>query len=720
MKASSKVYICVVTYFAAVVCHMANGMDLNWIKDCPKTCNCQVSHFDDLSISKSLNEIERKFQRDSSNTVDNNEAAIQKNSVLYDKKQADILMEAAHPEQSFFNTAICVLQEGVTIDDFFTGLPLEIQVLNVLQGPERVPISIETTHLTKFNDLQVFEIFGFHDENSLQEENKTKLLFKADFPDLVPGLRYLHLENVRLRENLELSNHINVNEVDDANFYSRNDHDANEILEANLLEKKWSFKSGIDPQNSGHWVRDDNSIPSEDESEMKPRNKRAIQTTHSAAKLVFVEPPNEIIPYEVYIKMQEKKKYTVFSGLKNLKYLQITDSNLREIDWEWFDDLKSLEILSLANNQIEYIPDFTFHALKNLRILVLTNNNIQSLISTSFAGLLSLETLDLSKNNLMELSDMSFPPFPKLKTIDLSDNPLKFVRGNTFEVMNNTQNLYLGSKNENIKIQTNAFTGLGMLQSLEISGIQLHLLERDFFRGMSDLKYLQLQGRIDYLAYDAFGEILLTKEIILRNCSILALSMDTFYGLYNLEKIDLSYNNLKKLPPKLFEQQTLLKEIVLTGNQLTDIPANLFSGLSPKLIHLQDNPWLCTCKMKIWAILPINQVRQKKDRSCKYYADKSFRCSSDDNQEIEYVYSRSVEPRCSAPSEFKGWTVSKVLRKGRICIDSLNDKQRRLYKKQKYEMYLQKSENKTNHALYEKTGVHNDVKGVIERKLKTF
>lgn len=56
-------------------------MDLNWIKDCPKTCNCQVSHFDDLSISKSLNEIERKFQRDSSNTVDNNEATIQKNSV---------------------------------------------------------------------------------------------------------------------------------------------------------------------------------------------------------------------------------------------------------------------------------------------------------------------------------------------------------------------------------------------------------------------------------------------------------------------------------------------------------------------------------------------------------------------------------------------------------------------------------------------------------------
>lgn len=409
-------------------------------------------------------------------------------------------------------------------------------------------------------------------------------------------------------------------------------------------------------------------------------------------RLIFLQPKDvEIVSYEAYKKTKRKtKSNNLFSKNKGLLFLRITHCGLRDISWDLFNGLDSLETLILENNAIDFIPDFSFYGASMLKSLSLANNKISHLQTTSLGGLLDLNYLNLKNNTLSILSESTFPPLPKLKVADLSNNPIEMVYPHTFEVMNATIQLTLGTNNTQLYLHQNSFVGLDSLEKLHLKSINVTVLERTLLVGLMKLVELKIEGSINHIAFDAFVEVSNIKKLILSNCSIKSVSMDAFYGIYNLEHLDLSYNQLIELPPGLFDQQFSLKELILNNNQLINIPDGLFKTMpNIKLIRLDMNPLHCTCEMKAWDVsLMTNDIKETNKHSCEWdHLVKGYKCAM--KSLTIYFYNKKVEPICSSPTKFKGKTVSYVLRKYLNCNRKLNNLNNNNYMKKKYKEFKQ-------------------------------
>lgn len=179
----------------------------------------------------------------------------------------------------------------------------------------------------------------------------------------------------------------------------------------------------------------------------------------------------------------------------------------------------------------------------------------------------------------------------------------------TFEIMNTTLKLYLGGEDSKLYLQKNSFLGLYQLQILHLYNLEIPVLERFVFQGMPELFELKARGNISSIEFDAFVDLIKLVYLDLSHCYIRKISMDAFYGLENVKRIDLSNNELESIPPGLFgvQQQKQLKEIILSKNKLTSLSPEFFKMLrgpyeQPQLatIRLDGNPWDCTCSMTTW------------------------------------------------------------------------------------------------------------------------
>lgn len=329
----------------------------------------------------------------------------------------------------------------------------------------------------------------------------------------------------------------------------------------------------------------------------------------------------------------------------------------------------------------------------------MADNQILNVQSTSLVGLLDLERLDLSGNNISHLSELSLPPFPRLKHADLMNNPLEAVFASTFEVMNSTQSLALGSVSSPLHLVPDAFRGLTELLTLRIERLEIPQLIREMFRGMPKLQALRITGNIHKISFDGFFEVRKLITLLLANCQISHLSMDAFYGLELLERLDLSNNLLETLPPGIFQGLISLSELELQNNRLMELAVGTISRLPVKMIRLDGNPWDCTCAMSEWKPLIIVKTRASitnKVTTNDLNIKKKSHIYNTTNDLIRYRYDRRITPLCNSPEKFKGWTVFQAVRKGLRCDREIitNVPVKSTFKeaiKSKYEYFMKKN-----------------------------
>lgn len=375
---------------------------------------------------------------------------------------------------------------------------------------------------------------------------------------------------------------------------------------------------------------------------------------YNVTKLI-IEPKEEdeieIVPYEVYLMEKKKAKVITFYGWKTLEILRIHDCHLDELYWEIFDGLESLEHLSLEHNQIKVVPPFTFFGAMNIKTLSLARNFVLDLHYRALAGLLVLEQLDLSYNNITKLSELSFPPFPKLEMLDLRYNPIKFIFPATFGVMNGTKQMSFGSSEAALDLNTeDNFQHLSILDELVIMNATAEAITAGTLRGLDRLEKLIIRGDLSRIEFDAFSGKPYLRELSLKECNIQEISMDTLFGITNLEIIDLSFNKLTSIPQGLFDEQHQLREIYLQDNQLMELPHNFFDLPALKLARLNNNPWVCNCEMANWKQGVTNAVKVEKIKT------------------VEYVYSKPLSPRCDGnPEPIKGRSLYYALRRDLRC-----------------------------------------------------
>lgn len=193
--------------------------------------------------------------------------------------------------------------------------------------------------------------------------------------------------------------------------------------------------------------------------------------------------------------------------------------------------------------------------------------------------------------------------------MDLNKIMYIYICFSTFEIMNTTIKLYLGGVTPKLKLQKNSLLGLRRAEILHLYNLEIPILERFILQGLPALTHLKMKGNVTIIDFDAFVDLANLLDLDLSHCHIQRISMDAFYGLEKVRRIDLSKNDLESIPPGLFvaQQQKELREIILTGNKLTSLPLDFFKSLrlpnkqiKIQNIRLDENPWDCTCVMINW------------------------------------------------------------------------------------------------------------------------
>lgn len=121
--------------------------------------------------------------------------------------------------------------------------------------------------------------------------------------------------------------------------------------------------------------------------------------------------------------LKQINAFSTFLSLRNLRYLDISYTNIRIVFHGIFTGLVSLQTLKMAGNSFQnnLLPDI-FTELTNLTILDLSKCQLEQVSWTAFHSLPSLQVLNMSHNKLLSLDTFLYEPLHSLRILDCSFN----------------------------------------------------------------------------------------------------------------------------------------------------------------------------------------------------------------------------------------------------------------------------------------------------------
>nr|CAD7456784.1 unnamed protein product [Timema tahoe] len=131
--------------------------DAQWGHDCPVSCLCHISTYDDLPMKRWLIDTVPNNGRPFNPTLHPNEA-------LYEDEAQ--LFKAPYESEETLKMAMCVFQQETAVDMLLSSLPSDTQVLTILQGRDSGNISLEASHMHGLEDLIALDIQGYNYEKS--------------------------------------------------------------------------------------------------------------------------------------------------------------------------------------------------------------------------------------------------------------------------------------------------------------------------------------------------------------------------------------------------------------------------------------------------------------------------------------------------------------------------------------------------------------------------
>uniref|UniRef100_A0A3N7GB72 Leucine-rich repeat-containing N-terminal plant-type domain-containing protein n=2 Tax=Populus trichocarpa TaxID=3694 RepID=A0A3N7GB72_POPTR len=264
------------------------------------------------------------------------------------------------------------------------------------------------------------------------------------------------------------------------------------------------------------------------------------------------------------------------SRLNKLEVLDLSSNYLNNSILSSLKGLSSLKHLNLGGNQVQGSINMKGSEgpsrLNKLQSLDLSFNNFNNSILSSLEGLNKLESLDLRYNHFNNSILSSLKGLSSLKHLNLGDNQLQgSINMKEFDLLSNLEELSLSGNNIQNFVALTGYEGpsrLNKLKSLDLGYNRINDSTLSFFKGFSSLRHLYLYSQMN-------------------------VSIDTkgLCELKQLQKLDISYNNITGSLPSCFSN--------LTNLQALDISFNHFTGnisLSPigsltsiRDLNLSDN-----------------------------------------------------------------------------------------------------------------------------------
>jgi Leucine-rich repeat (LRR) protein len=229
---------------------------------------------------------------------------------------------------------------------------------------------------------------------------------------------------------------------------------------------------------------------------------------------------------------------------------------------------------NFSRNRIDSIKTSTFGRWSALESLDLSANRLSTVDHGTFAGgaQTSLRMLDLSGNRLTDI-DGGFSGMINLTRLDLRNNFITALTEFTFRDLKNLHNLLL-TNNRIEQIDPQTFRPLANLLYLVLKGNPLGgVIDRFYFHSPSTLSYIDLSecGLRD-VPRGLPGSL---RYVQLRRNNLTALDASTFSECPSVNIVVLDENRIETIQDGTFGEMTLLDQLWLNGNRLTNLPRPL-------------------------------------------------------------------------------------------------------------------------------------------------
>ncbi|KAK3020658.1 hypothetical protein RJ639_046251 [Escallonia herrerae] len=285
----------------------------------------------------------------------------------------------------------------------------------------------------------------------------------------------------------------------------------------------------------------------------------------------------------------------MFSNLKNLQYLELSNNNISVITTNKSNAKMpsltciQLTILNLRNNGLVGAIPTAFAKGNRLRNLNLRGNRLEGTVPRSMVNCRNLEVLDIGENHINDTFPHWLETLPELQVLVLRSNRFRGSVSSTSKIK------FPFSKLRIIDLADNEFSG--NLPTTYISNFKAMMNVEE---AGTTLKYM---GEVNYHEYYDYTTVVtkgLKHELprILTIFTTIDLSNNKFKGgipdiigsLRSLKVLNLSHNSLVGHIPPLLGKLLALESLDLSSNQLGgEIPAQLGDLTFLSALNLSQN-----------------------------------------------------------------------------------------------------------------------------------
>lgn len=232
---------------------------------------------------------------------------------------------------------------------------------------------------------------------------------------------------------------------------------------------------------------------------------------------------------------------------------------------EKYETVSELKTLNASNCELV--------SLKNI-ICTMCSETPDTLVNMSWNGIRMLDEVECN--------------CPGITEIDFSNNGLSVLRANSFIFVLYVRRIYIAG-NHIHSLDERVFSGLTMLQLLDLSRNALRRIQLDVFNGLSNLLKLNLsENEIQHVVSSRFTGLKILKELDLSHNNIHSLDARSFEAMQNLRFLDLSENKLWNSKLDFLSEFLNLSIVNLSGNNFTSFEYDSLNGFHIHEIILSD------------------------------------------------------------------------------------------------------------------------------------
>nr|CAH7738155.1 unnamed protein product [Callosobruchus chinensis] len=310
--------------------------------------------------------------------------------------------------------------------------------------------------------------------------------------------------------------------------------------------------------------------------------------------------PNNLLDLDISFNNLSKLRDYQFENYTQLLKLNISNNQINDIPRDAFKKIyEDLEVLCLSHNRLKAIPFQVFSDISGIRHLDLSYNELVTFLDHFFKFNRYIEVLQLNNNNITKITSNALADLVELKRLDLSHNSLQSIAKGLFDSLINLQ--YLNLANNPL---TNMASGT--------------------FRGLRNLRLLDLSAnKLTHLSFGLLHFSPLLKSLTLDNTQIEAIHNSELLGVPRLEILNIRKNKkLKEIENYVLSDTPILKELDVSGNELTFLPHSIENLTMLTRLDISNNPWACDCRMYWFAnwALRKNSTLKLSDLTCGPYA----------------------------------------------------------------------------------------------------